>query len=100
MDLYLIALTPLLLALTAACIAPIGLHYADKERAERRAKQAIEVPAEIPAFRRRFALSGEMVAIDIGAVTISEEVFRISGQPEQSERPKQPVTAAGRPIAA
>ena len=43
MNVYLIALTPLLLAITALVIAmPIGLHYADKERAEREARVALE----------------------------------------------------------
>jgi hypothetical protein len=42
-EIYLIALTPLLLAVTGLTVAlPIGLHFANKERTERAARQAAE----------------------------------------------------------
>ena len=42
-NVYLVAIAPLLIALTAAIVVlPIGLHYADKERAERERRVAAE----------------------------------------------------------
>src|ERR1700730_15807612 len=102
---YLIGLMPLLLAITGLAILPIGLHYADKERAEREARDTtlqiwstLSTAIHIPASTYRSSIYTAWPIIERGVWQQPQQLVALSGKaapkPKSAAPGRQPIAEA------